>query len=64
MKRLSNARTKVALSMDEVSRPRGDAPQGLSPRGLETSFIDKATLVRDAVAQTTFQMAEPRRTVY
>ena len=59
MKRLSNARTKVALSMNEVSRPRGDAPQGL-----ETSFIDKATLVRDVVAQTTFQMAEPRRTVY
>jgi hypothetical protein len=35
------ARTKVALSMDEVSRPRDT-----TPRGLKTSSIDKATLVR------------------
>ena len=31
-------------------------------RGLETSFVHKAILVRAALAQTLFQMVEPRRT--
>jgi hypothetical protein len=54
---LSNARTKIALWPYEVSRPQEDAS-----RGLETSYGHKAILVRAALAQSLFQMAEPRRT--
>ena len=43
--------------LNAVSRPRG-----ASPRGLETAFNIKDILVRGALAQTLFQMAEPRRT--
>jgi hypothetical protein len=39
-------------------------PRATVARGLETSFAHKAILVRDALAQTLFQMAEPRRAVY
>ena len=56
---MTNARTKVRVYANEVSRPRATVSQGLA-----ASFAYTPTLVRDALAQMLFQMAEPRRTVY
>ena len=40
---------------------RGRVKLMVGSQGRETSFIDKATLVRGALVQTLFQTAEPRR---
>ena len=55
-KRLSNARTKIALWTNEVSTPRGGAP-----RGLEISFVHKAILVGAVLEKPLLKMAEPRK---